>query len=151
MLSTFTSRRKKNTNMISAPKIWCLAVVVLLVYSFTQPPTYCSIVPLHPSLHLSSFPSPLLATLASFSSWWDVTSVLEWANPLWGKVFVCACACVGQLYISIYGGACKRAWEGTLHVWGPRWPADVTDFRIVLSQQVKRWFTCQGAKGQGDR
>lgn len=56
---------------ISCP--WNLPPAASLAYSAPHPAPYCSVVPLHPSLHLSSFPPPLLATLASFGSWWGVT------------------------------------------------------------------------------
>lgn len=71
-------------------EIWHGAPVTSLAYSSTHPPPYCSIVPLHPSLHLSS-PPPLLATLASFGSWWGVTALplSGRESPLTKSVSVC--------------------------------------------------------------
>lgn len=81
-------------SLFHAPESWRLVPVASLAYSSTHPPPYCSLVPLHPSLHLSSLPPPLLATLASFGSWWGVTAL-----PLSGRESpltksVCVCVCV---------------------------------------------------------
>ena len=37
------------------------------------------------------------------------------------------------------------------YVCGLAWPVEVTDIRIVLSQQEKRWFTCQVVEGDEGR
>lgn len=83
--------------------------------------------PFNPSLHLSSF-TLLLATLASFGSWWDVIvlslsgresplrrSVYLWLPlPVWSSTHACVC-------------------EHVHWVCGPGWPAEVTDWDCTLT------------------
>lgn len=134
---------------ISCP--WNPPPAASLAYSAPHPAPYCSVVPLHPSLHLSSFPPPLLATLASFGSWWGVTvlPLSRRESPLTKKkkVFVCACGC-WRVY-NMIACSCVVLYICVCSVCV--WPVEVTDVRIVLSQQEKRWFTCQGTEGQEGR
>lgn len=94
---------------------------------------------IHPPPHHHRHP----ATLASFVSWWGVTAL-----PLSGQEFaltesvcVCVCSVTACSYVALHICVCVRC------VCGTAWPTEVTDIRIVLSQQEKRWFTCQGGWG----
>lgn len=144
-------------SLFHAPEIWRLVSVASPVHGSTHPAPYCSGVPLHPSLNLSSFLPPLLASLASFGSWWGVTALplSGRESPVTKTKSVCLCVRVdagpGHNVMRLLVSAWRRVlyvWVCSVSVCGPVWPVEVTDIGIVLSQQERKWFTCQGSEGQ---
>lgn len=79
-------------------------------------------------------------------------SALEWVRILSDKKCLCVRVC-GSRWVCDCNCWCLC---GVMHVCvkyvcGRVWPVEVTDVWIVLSQQEKRWFTCQGVEGQEGR
>lgn len=135
-------------------KIWFLAWV-WSPYYYMAPLIFLHITLLFRFIHFSiSFPCllfslPLLLHLAHDEM--SPLSLSRRKSPLTKSVCLCewkAGMCGMRLPLYVYCSARARVCKRVQHVCGLCWPAGVTDFTIVLSQQVRRWFTCQGAEGQ---